>query len=177
MDDDDWEPGPALDEDEPDEPEQITSARTNSGGAEKAAAEAPKPVYADLETWLRKHLAQVIRRRFGGSLTWCSEWYRHAEAVSRLNAMWQEWEKAVVESTMSNWWLYHGDPHLNVLMSKDNGPFMACKPGEHRALEPLPLADSDPSLWLGSAFSDRARDRAADAAASAGETAPAAPVG
>ncbi|MEV4440929.1 DUF4913 domain-containing protein [Streptomyces sp. NPDC049577] len=149
VDDDDWEPGPALDEDE--SGSASGPAVANPAGGEQ---EAPKPVYADLETWLRKHLAQVIRRRFGGSLTWCSQWYRHAEAVSRLNAMWQEWEKAVAESTMSNWWLYHCDPQLAVLMSKDSGPFMACKPGEHRALEPLPLADSDPDLWLGSAFSD-----------------------
>jgi hypothetical protein len=174
--DDGWEPGPALDEDESND----SPAPAPGGGAGKAKKEAPKPVYADLETWLRKHLAQIIRRRFGGSLTWCSQWYRHGEAVSRLNAMWQEWEKAVVEGTMSNWWLYHCDPHLNVLMSKDNGPFMACKPDEHRALEPLSLADSDPSLWIGSAFSDPrgpAADHANDAAAAADETATAAPLG
>jgi hypothetical protein len=165
--DEEWEPGPALDEDETPPPvgstttpDRPTPARSAPGGAGSGRAEAaPKPVYSDLETWMRKHLAQIIRRRFGGSLTWCSQWYRHAEAVSRLNAMWQEWEKAVVEGTMSNWWLYHCDPHLNVLMSKDNGPFMACKPDEHRALEPLLLADSDPMLWLGSAFSDPSPDR------------------
>ncbi|MFI9311130.1 DUF4913 domain-containing protein [Streptomyces triculaminicus] len=154
VEDDDWEPGPALDEDEAGSAPGPAAA--GSGAGEQ---EAPKPVYTDLETWLRKHLAQVIRRRFGGSLTWCSQWYRHAEAVSRLNAMWQEWEKAVVEGTMSNWWLYHCDPQLAVLMSKDAGPFMACKPGEHRQLDPLPLAESDPLLWLSSAFSDPAQDR------------------
>ncbi|MGW1807155.1 DUF4913 domain-containing protein [Streptomyces sp. NPDC002078] len=164
-DDDDWEPGPALDEDDTGPAPAPATAGAGAGGKEP-----PKPVYADLESWLRRHLAQVIRRRFGGSLTWCSQWYRHAEAVSRLNAMWQEWEKAVVEGTMSGWWLYHCDPHLNILMSKDHGPFMACKPDEHRQLEPLPLADSDPSLWLGTAFSDPpgpAPDRGTDAAAAA----------
>ncbi|MFI9724540.1 DUF4913 domain-containing protein [Streptomyces sp. NPDC052396] len=164
--DDDWEPGPALDEDE------AGSVRAPAAAGEE---EPPRPVYADLETWLHKHLAQIIRRRFGGSLTWCSQWYRHAEAISRLNAMWQEWEKAVAEGTMSNWWLYHCDPHLSVLMSKDSGPFMACKPGEHRQLDSLPLADSDPLLWLGSAFSDPAADPSdGERQASAGDPEPAA---
>jgi hypothetical protein len=118
-------------------------------------------VYPDLDTWVRDFLSQTVRRRLGGTLSWCSHWYRHAEAVSRLNAMWQEWERSVVDDTMSNWWLYHCDPHLNVLMSKNFGPFMACKPDEHRALDPLPLAESDPSLWQASAFSDPGRARTA----------------
>ncbi|MGW3200115.1 DUF4913 domain-containing protein [Streptomyces sp. NPDC001118] len=167
-DDDDWEPGPALDEDE-----TGSAPVSAAAGTKTSAKQSPKPVYGDLESWLRKHLSQVIRRRFGGSLTWCSQWYRHGEAVSRLNAMWQEWEKAVAEGTMSSWWLYHCDPHLNILMSKDSGPFMACKPDEHRQLEPLPLADSDPGLWLGTAFSDPrdpAPDRGTDAAAAAAGT-------
>ncbi|MEU1627744.1 DUF4913 domain-containing protein [Streptomyces sp. NPDC020096] len=120
--------------------------------------ETVETVYPDLATWVEEHLSKLIQRRLGGSLTWCTEWYRHAEAVSRLNAMWQEWEAAVAEATMSNWWLYHCDPHLSVLMSKDAGPFMACKPGDHRKLEPLPIADSDARLWLGSAFSNPTGD-------------------
>ncbi|MEU8030694.1 DUF4913 domain-containing protein [Streptomyces sp. NPDC049099] len=167
-DDNGWEPGPVFDEDETDYVLAPPAADTQT-----SAHDSPKPVYGDLESWLRKHLSQVIRRRFGGSLTWCSQWYRHAEAVSRLNAMWQEWEKAVVEDTMSTWWLYHCDPHLNMLMSKDSGPFMACKPDEHRQLEPLPLADSDPDLWLGTAFSDPrdpAPDAGTDAAVAASRT-------
>ncbi len=76
----------------------------------------------------------------GGHLTWCQEWYRHTEAVMRLTAMWREWERAVEEDAMSNWWLDHCDPHMAVLMSRDNGPFMACTEREHRPLGPLPLA-------------------------------------
>ena len=42
------------------------------------------PVYSDLESWVHEILAQVVRRRLGGHLTWCQEWYRHAEAIMRL---------------------------------------------------------------------------------------------
>jgi Domain of unknown function (DUF4913) len=110
------------------------------------------PVYTDLESWVHEILAQVVRRRLGGHLTWCPEWYRHAEAIMRLMAMWEEWEHAVEEGTMSNWWLDHCDPHMAVLMSRDNGPFMACTEKEHRPLGPLPLAPRNPQMWRNSVF-------------------------
>jgi hypothetical protein len=111
-------------------------------------------VYSDLESWVHEILAQVVRRRLGGHLTWCPEWYRHAEAIMRLMAMWEEWERAVDEGTMSNWWLDHCDPHMAVLMSRDNGPFMACTEKEHRPLSPLPLAPRNPQLWRDTVFTD-----------------------
>jgi Domain of unknown function (DUF4913) len=112
------------------------------------------PVYSDLESWVHEILAQVVRRRLGGHLTWCQEWYRHAEAIMRLMAMWEEWERAVEEGTMSHWWLDHCDPHMAVLMSRDNGPFMACTEKEHRPLGPLPLAPRNPQLWRDTVFTD-----------------------
>lgn len=112
------------------------------------------PVCSDLESWVHEVLAQVVRRRLGGHLTWCPEWYRHAEAIMRLMAMWEEWERAVEDSTMSNWWLDHCDPHMAVLMSRDNGPFMACTEKEHRPLGPLPLAPRNPQMWRNTVFTD-----------------------
>jgi Domain of unknown function (DUF4913) len=121
-----------------------------AGAADGRAA----PVYSDLESWVHEILAQVVRRRLGGHLTWCQEWYRHAEAIMRLMAMWEEWERAVEEGTMSHWWLDHCDPHMAVLMSRDNGPFMACTEKEHRPLGPLPLAPRNPELWRDTVFAD-----------------------
>jgi hypothetical protein len=109
-------------------------------------------VYVDLQSWVHEMLAQVVRRRLGGHLTWCPEWYRHAEATMRLTAMWDEWERAVEEGTMSNWWLCHCDPHMAVLMSRDNGPFMACTEKEHRPLGPLPVAARNPPLGEGTVY-------------------------
>jgi hypothetical protein len=112
------------------------------------------PVYSDLESWVDEKLAQVVRRRLGGHLTWCPEWHRHAEAIMRLMALWEEWERAVEEGTMSQWWLDHCDPHMAVLMSRDNGPFMACTEKEHRPLGPLPQARGDPQLWRDTVFTE-----------------------
>jgi hypothetical protein len=112
------------------------------------------PVYSDLESWVHEILAQVVRRRLGGHLTWCPEWYRHAEAIMRLTAIWEEWERAVKAGMMSHWWLDHCDPHMAVLMSRDNGPFMACTEKEHRPLSPLPMAPRNPQLWRDTVFTD-----------------------
>jgi Domain of unknown function (DUF4913) len=70
----------------------------------------------------------------------------------RLMAIWEEWERAVEEGTMSNWWLDHCDPHMAVLMSRDNGPFMGCTEKEHRPLSSLPLASRDARLGRDTAF-------------------------
>jgi len=125
-------------------PGPVAADVPTSGGA---AGGRTAPVFSDLESWVHDMLAQVVRRRLGGHLTWCSEWYRHPEAIMRLMAMREEWERAVEEGTMSNWWLDHCDPHMAVLMSRDDGPFMACTEKEHRALGPLPLARRYPQLW------------------------------
>lgn len=141
-----------------DETGQVSGADTAAPLPPRTTDTAPEgPKYGSLPEWVDGHLARLIRRRLGGQLTWCPQWWRHPEAVSRLNAMWDEWEKARVEGTMSQWWIYHCDPHLAVLMSRDNGPFMACRAdGEasrHTRLDPLPCAASDPRLWGGAAFS------------------------
>ncbi|WP_232778379.1 DUF4913 domain-containing protein [Carbonactinospora thermoautotrophica] len=135
--DDGWVPGEPLD-----------GAETGGHGTGAELA------YPNLDAWVRGHLAPLIRRRLGGTLTWCAQWWKHPEAVSRLNALWQEWEKARIEGTMSAWWLHHADPHLHALMNRDTGVFAACKPDRHTELDPLPVAESDPNLWLGPAFSD-----------------------
>jgi Domain of unknown function (DUF4913) len=127
---------------------------SDSPGPAGSAGDRTAPVYSDLESWVHEILAQVVRRRLGGHLTWCQEWYRHAEAIMRLMAMWEEWERAVAEGTMSHWWLDHCDPHMAVLMSRDNGPFMACTEKEHRQLGPLPLAPRNPQLWQDTVFTD-----------------------
>jgi Domain of unknown function (DUF4913) len=115
----------------------------------------PGPAFPDLLSFVRYLFERkLIVRRTGGSLNWCPKWYLHAEAISRLTVLWDEFERARNNQSMSDWWLHHLDPHLAVLMSKDNGPFMACKPNEHRDVEALPIGGPDPRLFRGSAFTD-----------------------
>jgi hypothetical protein len=128
----------------------------------------PEPVFADLLAFVEFLFGQRLVTRqvatSGGALAWCPKWYLHAEAVSRLTALWDEFEKAVVGHTLSDWWLHHLDPHLDRLMSRDFGPFMACQPDEHRTIPPLPTGDPDPRLFAGSAFSVPAPEPAAGGA-------------
>jgi hypothetical protein len=137
------------------EPEPGTGdASTRSSGK----GEQRKPEFADPEQFVREFLSPLIQRRLGGSCTWCSWWWAHAEGVLRITALWETWEHFRHEGAlgMSTWLLHHADPHLAVLMSTDGGPFAACKPDRHVQLDPLPCADAPPGMWAAAAFSDPA---------------------
>lgn len=55
---------------------------------------------------------------------------------------------------MSQWWIYHADLHLAVLLSKDSGPFASCKPDRRTEISPLPCEPVPTELWAGEAFSE-----------------------
>ncbi|QNE79061.1 DUF4913 domain-containing protein [Streptomyces finlayi] len=80
--------------------------------------------------------------------TWCPEWYRHAEALSRLDAIWRAWEALRWDAGlgMSNWWLHHVDPHVGALLNPVTGPFARCADG-HQTPEPLPMATPPEGLF------------------------------
>lgn len=135
---------PALDE------EDLGDPQTAAAGADSASG----PAFRDLESWVRDYLALHIRRRLGGSATWCPKWWAHAEAISRLTALWMAWEHLRTQDAlgMSQWWIYHADPHLAVLLSKDAGPFASCRTDRHVELDPLPCEAAPPGLWASGAF-------------------------
>lgn len=99
-----------------------------------------EPYYADLLAFYTGFLAPTIRRRDGGGRRWCPEWWRHAEAVARLTALWHAWETLRMEpgTGMSTWWTYHFEPCFNILADAERGPFQACD-GKHKdKLKALP---------------------------------------
>jgi hypothetical protein len=103
----------------------------------------PDPVFASLQDFVEDYLLVIYRRGTSGhQRTWCAQWWRHPEAWIRLDALWRSWEYLRLDrgTGMSVWIRDHADPHMNVLLSPDHGPFFGCKPDEHarRALEPLP---------------------------------------
>lgn len=71
---------------------------------------------------------------------WCSSWFRHAQALSRLDALWRAWENLRFDPALgiSNWWTHYVDPHMRALMDPVTGPFARCADG-HQNNEPLPL--------------------------------------
>jgi hypothetical protein len=73
----------------------------------------------------------------GAELAWCPEWYKHPEALIRMEAIWRAWEHLRLEPALgiSSWWLNHADPHMRVLMDKE-GPFKKCAYDGHKKQTP-----------------------------------------
>jgi hypothetical protein len=107
-------------------------------------ADEPAELYfPDLLTFVHDYLAPMYRRNLSGpGVTWCPEWWNHAEAIARLEALWRAWEflRLDAHTGMSVWFRDHADHHMAVLLNAD-GPFKGCKPEAHAAdrLKPLPL--------------------------------------
>jgi hypothetical protein len=106
-----------------------------------AGIDVVEPAFADLDGFVSGYLTHVVERRVvTGNVSgvyWCSQWWAHPEALSRVYALWREWERARVDDTMSVWWLHHLDPHLAGLTA-DFGPFCKCEPGKHVEPRTLP---------------------------------------
>ncbi|TAL42985.1 MAG: DUF4913 domain-containing protein [Salinibacterium sp.] len=106
-----------------------------------AAEPAPALKFARLDLFVEEYLVLIYRRDLDmPSLRWCPEWFKHAEAIARLEAMWRAWELLRLDpgEGASNWWLAHCDPHMRVLLS-ESGPFRNCKNGKHAEARSLPL--------------------------------------
>ncbi|MFJ9816363.1 DUF4913 domain-containing protein [Streptomyces sp. NPDC101151] len=79
---------------------------------------------------------------------WCPEWYRHAEALSRLDSLWRAWENLRWDAGMgmSSWWTHHVDPHMRALTDPLTGPFARCADG-HQNPVPLPIESPPEDLF------------------------------
>ncbi|WP_216607490.1 DUF4913 domain-containing protein [Arthrobacter sp. 260] len=95
-----------------------------------------------------------VREVNGGSeFVWCPQWYKHVEALSRVETIWRAWEYLRIEGALglSAWWLNHADPHMRMLMAP-NGPFKKCiydghTPRDRPELLCLPHAHPDRDLF------------------------------
>jgi len=127
---------------------------TAGDAAEPAEAEedAPELFYANVAEFVGEKLAPTYRRHVnpGGGITWCPQWWKHAEAIGRLEALWRAWEFLRLEGAtgMSVWWRDHADHHMSVLLSAD-GPFKGCSPddGHKSKLPPLPCEEPPAGLF------------------------------
>jgi hypothetical protein len=92
-------------------------------------ADAPQPEFDCVEGWIDGYFLPVFRRKLGGQYRWCARWWAHAEAVSRLTALWRAWEAMRLEPAtgISDWYGAHLDHHLIILLGPD-GPFCQCDP-------------------------------------------------
>ncbi|WP_436772187.1 DUF4913 domain-containing protein [Yinghuangia sp. YIM S09857] len=125
-----------------------------AGATGVVRAVTPTGLFDSAEHFVNKYLAQIICRRLGqGTALWCPEWWRHAEAVIRLDSLWGAFEACAASGdplAMSSWWVHHADPHLRTLLDPDYGPFAICDPDEghaRRPLTPLPVRDAPSEAW------------------------------
>ncbi|WP_311380826.1 DUF4913 domain-containing protein [Arthrobacter sp. ISL-28] len=120
--------------------EWLESQRAASSREEPQIPE-PELFYPDLASFVQDQLAPTSSRNMNGtSTTWCPTWWRHAEAISRLEALWRAWEFLRLDPStgMSVWWRDHADHHMGVLLSAD-GHFTgrSSKDGHKDRLQPL----------------------------------------
>jgi len=99
--------------------------------APAAKSPRPSPVYPNVEAFVVGFLAPTIARKLvagGRGLTWCPQWWMHAEAIARLMALWEAWEALRLDggTAMGTWWRDHCGPQLGVLriqgIHPDHGP-------------------------------------------------------
>ncbi len=107
----------------------------------------PEPVYARVQDWVSEHFLPMYRRPLGGEFRWCPHWWRHAEAITRLTALWQSWEAMRLQpgTGTANWLRDHLDHQLPVLLGR-SGPFAQCSEDEHISPR-IAAADPPPPGW------------------------------
>lgn len=120
--------------------------------SEEQDAEGPALYYPTVEAFVSQLLAPTYRRSLGGhDRAWCPEWWRHAEGIARLEALWRAWEHLRLDPAtgMSVWFRDHADHHMAVLLSAD-GPFKGCTPEKGHTdgrLDPLPVTPAPAGLF------------------------------
>ena len=122
----------------------------DDGDAADVDEEAPGLMYGSVDEFVREYLRHMYTRPVGGGnarYRWAADWWRHPEAVARLEGLWRSWEHLRQDPAIgaSTWWRDHADHHMTILLSTD-GPFArskdACDPGE-----PLPYVEP-PAGWF-----------------------------
>ncbi|WP_157778099.1 DUF4913 domain-containing protein [Nocardia terpenica] len=92
-------------------------------------------VYTDAGEWFDHWLAPALAdgkwQGGGKGKLVCPQWYRHRMVALRVDALWQEWEKANREGAMSSWWVYHFDAHARAIFDGETGPMYLCSPDKH----------------------------------------------
>lgn len=135
---------------------ELAQAQTEAAPQQSGAGDpAPQPavetrlVYDSAEEFLHEYLLPLYNRPIDArNGKWCSRWFLHAEAVSRVDALWRAWEHLRLDPAtgLSVWWKDHADVHMAVLMSQ-KGPFYACSSTRHNAPDPFPC-ERAPEGWI-----------------------------
>jgi len=86
--------------------------------------------FPDVESWVHGMFLPMFAWRVDGQRWhWCPQWWRHAEAIWRLELLWRSWEAARVKATGMSGWSVEVDRHLPILLGPD-GLFRQCRSAE-----------------------------------------------
>lgn len=115
---------------------------------ESAAAPAPPALrYPTVEEFVTRLLFPTYQRNLRReSVSWCPRWWAHAEAITRLDALWRAFEHLRLDPALggARWWLTYADPTMKALLAED-GPFAACRYDRHTAIGGLGPLPADPA--------------------------------
>lgn len=107
-----------------------------------------EPSHRSLEEWVTGYFTPTYSRPTSPTLRWCVQWWDHAEAISRLEALWRSFEVARLDGLrgMAMWYRDFLDSQLAVLTAT-TGPFAQCTPDRHAPTSPLPTAPAPAGYW------------------------------
>jgi hypothetical protein len=112
-------------------------------------ATGPELYFKSVDEFVREMIVPVFRRKVGdrSTMRWSAEWWRHPEAVLRLEALWRSWEHLRLDPAtgLSVWLRDHADHHLSILFS-DYGPFGKSQDSTDHG-DPLPYEPPPPGLF------------------------------
>jgi len=108
-----------------------------------------EPCYPSVEAWVVGQFAPTYARPLSPAVRWCARWWDHAEAISRLEALWRVWEVARLDELrgIAVWYRDFLDPQLAVLLGS-GGPFAQCTVDRHNAGPPLPTVPAPEGWWV-----------------------------
>ena len=120
------------------------------GPVDRADGEEVERCFPGLEEWVVGWLAPTVRRQHNeNAFRWCPHWWAHAEAISRLNGLWEAWENARTEGSVAvlGWWQVF-DHHVTILTGT-GGPFAQCtqSSGHRSDGAPLKTVPAPPGTW------------------------------
>lgn len=103
-----------------------------SDPVENPATPPRKRLYANLLEFVETELGPMYQRPIdddGRNLTWCPKWWRHREAMLRLDVLWRAFEhlRHDGKTGLSEWLRDHVDHHMPILLDT-NGPLHGCSP-------------------------------------------------
>jgi len=128
----------------------VALADSLAGAAPAEPAPEPAgPLCPDLTTWVEHIYVTTFIRRLSQTQRWCPSWWAHAEAIVRLQALWQTWEAARLATDgagLADWLRSYLDPINPGLLGPD-GPFASCAADRHSEPAPLPVTAPPAGYW------------------------------